>query len=64
MPEFKYVPREKNVGQLRNYVFNKNTPPILEVEPGEKFVAETEDAVNGILRKDPSKLHPRDTAPY
>ncbi len=64
MPELKFVPREKNVGQLRNYVFNKNTPPILEVEAGEKFVAETEDAVNGILREDPSKLHPRDTAPY
>ncbi|MFC1984448.1 acetamidase/formamidase family protein [Chloroflexota bacterium] len=64
MPEYKYIPRGKNVGQLRNYVFNKNTPPILEVEPGEKFVAETEDALNGILRKDPSKLYPRDAAPY
>ena len=60
----KFVPREKNVGQLRSYVFSKNTPPILEVELGEKFVAETEDALNGLLREDPGKLHPRDTAPY
>ena len=64
MVPYSCIPREQNVGHLRNYVFDKNTPPILEVEPGEKFVAETEDALNGILRKDPSKLHPRDTAPY
>lgn len=64
MSELKRVPREKNVGQLRNYAFDKNTPPILEVEPGEKFVAETEDALNGMMRQDPNRLHPRDTMPY
>ena len=64
MPEVKYISRGKNVGQLRNYVFDKNTLPILEVEPGEKFAAETEDAFNGMLREDPSRLHPRDTRPY
>jgi acetamidase/formamidase len=60
----KRVPRDSNVGQLRNYVFDKNTPPILEVEPGEQFAAETEDALSGMLREDPTKLHPRDTVPY
>lgn len=60
----KYVPRDKNFGQLRNYALDKNTPPILEVEPGEKFTAAVEDAVNGILREDPTKLFPRDAEPY
>jgi len=64
MPEMKHLAREKNVGQLRNYVFDKNTSPILEVELGEKFRAETEDAFNGMLREEPSRLHPRDTRPY
>lgn len=60
----KYVPRDKNFGQLRNYAMDKNTPPILEVEPGEKFTAAVQDAANGILREDPTKLLPRDFAPY
>jgi amidase len=64
MQQLKSVSREKNVGQLRNYVFDRNTPPILEVELGEKFVAETEDALDGVLREDPDKRHPRDTEPY
>lgn len=64
MTEAECIPREKNFGQPHNYIFDKNTPPILEVELGEKFVAETEDALNGILREDSSRLHPRDTEPY
>ena len=64
MPALKRISREENVGRLKNYVFDKNTPPVLRVRRGEKFVAETEDALNGVLRKDPSKLHPRDDQPY
>ena len=60
----KHVSREENVGQLKNYAFNKDTPPVLEVELGEKFSAEIEDALNGLLREDPTRLHPRDTWQY
>jgi amidase len=60
----KRVTRDKNVGRLSNYLFDRNTPPVLEVGLGERFVAETEDALNGILRNDTTKLHPRDTVPY
>ena len=51
MSNLKFIPREKNVGEPGNYVFDKNTSPILEVELGEKFTAETEDSTNGILKK-------------
>jgi len=64
MPELKRIPREKNVGRLPNYVFDKNTPPVLKVQRGEKFVAEIEDALNGVLRDHPGKFHPQDTKPY
>jgi len=64
MSELKHIPRENNVGKLRNYTLDKNTSPILEVELGERFVAETEDALNGVLREDPTKLYPRDTTPH
>lgn len=60
MQNLRSVPREKNIGQLRNYVFDRNTPPALEVELGEKFVGEIEDALSGVLREDPNKLFPRD----
>ncbi len=60
----KHVPRNNNFGQPRNYAFNKQTPPILEVDPGEKFSADLEDALNGILREDPSKFLPQDTQQY
>jgi amidase len=60
----RYIPREKNVGQWRNYIFDKNTTPILEVSPGEKFTAATEDALNGLLRESPWKTSPKDTSPY
>jgi len=59
-----YVSREKNVGQLRNYAFDRNTPPALKVRLGESFTIATEDALDGVLREHPEKLHPRDTAPY
>lgn len=64
MSDIKHVPREKNVGQLRNYAFDKNTPPVLRVALGEKFRVETEDALNGMLRENPTRLYPRDTEPY
>lgn len=63
MSQIKHVPREKNVGQFRNYVLDKSTPPIIEVEIGEKFVAETEDCYNGMIREDTSRLFPRDCGP-
>ncbi len=62
--ETKFIQRERNWGQLRNYTFDKNTPPVLEVELGEKFSAETQDTYNGVLREDPSRLQPRDMRPY
>jgi len=64
MPEMKRVARDRNYGSLRNYLLDRDTTPIIEVELGERFVIETEDAFNGMLREDPSRLHPRDTAPY
>ena len=62
--EAKFIPRERNAGHPGNYVFDRNTPPVLEVEPGESFTAETEDTYNGILRQDPGRLQPRDMKPY
>jgi acetamidase/formamidase len=64
MSELKRIPREKNFGELRHYVLDKNIPPILEVEPGERFICEVEDSWNGVLRDNPTKLCPRDTTPY
>ena len=64
MSQMKRIPREKNFGEMKNYAFDKNTPPVLEVELGEKFVAELEDCVNGVFRENPTKLFPRDAAPY
>ena len=43
MSEVKRVPREKNCGHFSNDTFDAKTPPILKVEPGEKFIAEIED---------------------
>lgn len=33
------------------YLFDARTPPVLRVEPGERFVVETEDASSGMLRQ-------------
>ena len=63
MSELKRVPREKTFGEPRHYVLDKNTLPILEVEPGEKFICEVEDSLNGVLRDNPTKLYPRDATP-
>ncbi len=64
MSEIKRVPREKNCGHFSNYTFDAKTPPILKVEPGEKFIAEIEDTYGGMIREDPSRLYPRDLKPY
>lgn len=61
MLELKRIPREKNVA---NYALNSSVPPVLNVELGEKFVAELEDGLNGIQRRDPARLYPKDFAPY
>lgn len=63
MSEIKRVPREKNFGEPKHYVLDKNTPPILEVELGERFIGEVEDSLNGVLRDNPTKLYPRDAVP-
>jgi len=42
----KRIPREKAL----EYEFNKDTLPVIRVQPGESFVVETEDASSGRLR--------------
>jgi len=65
MAELKRVTnRGDNFNELKYYTFDKNKPPILEVELEEKFVAEIEDGLGGILREDQNKLFPRDFKPY
>lgn len=58
------VPVGLNYGSERNYCFNAGTPPVLRVQPGEMFAAETEDSYNGVLREDPGLLQPRDMGAY
>ena len=58
------VPVGLNYGNQRNYCFDAGTSPVLRVQPGEMFVAETEDAYNGVLREDPGLLQPRDMGTY
>ncbi|GAI77230.1 unnamed protein product, partial [marine sediment metagenome] len=53
MSEPKRIPRASNFDELRHFTLDKNIPPVLEVEVGESFVAETEDALLGILRDNP-----------
>jgi len=57
------VRRSDNFGHYRNYALDRNTPPVLTVQPGQTFSVMTEDAFNGVLRNNPRLLHPRDTAP-
>ncbi len=65
MAELKRVTnRGDNFNELKYYTFDKNKPPILKVELEEKFVAEIEDGLGGILREDQNKLFPRDFKPY
>ena len=40
------IPRDKAM----EYTFDRRTPPVLTVEQGESFVAETEDAGSGLIR--------------
>lgn len=37
--------------QARQYLFDARSEPVLRVQPGERFVVETEDASSGLLRK-------------
>ena len=64
MPELKRIPRAKNFDELKHFTLDRNIPPALEVEPGEAFVAETEDCFRGALRDRPDRLYPRDMMPY
>lgn len=53
------IPREKSF----NYVLDKDVPPVVKVEPGERFVVETEDALSGRIKSEkdlptPEHLHP------
>ena len=64
MSELKRISRASNFDELRHFTMDKNIPPVLEVGVGESFVAETEDALLGILRDNPNRLYPRDTMPY
>ena len=38
--------------QAKVYVFDRSLPIKLRVDPGEKFIVETEDATSGYLRKE------------
>ena len=38
--------------QAKVYAFDRSLPPKLRVDPGEKFILETEDAASGYLRKE------------
>lgn len=53
------VPREK----AYNYVLNKDTPPVIKVEPGDSFVLETEDAFSGRLQSEKDLLTPEHQYP-
>lgn len=64
MSELKRVTRGSNHDKLKYFTLDRNIPPILRVEPGERFVAEIEDGFGGLLRGKPTKLFPRDTIPY
>ena len=64
MSELKRIPRTKKFDELKYFTLDKNIPPIIEVELGERFVAELEDGFGGLLKGKPTKLYPRDTIPY
>ena len=45
------------------YLFDKNVPPVIGVDPGERFVVETEDALSGRIQsqtdlRTPEKMSP------
>ncbi len=64
MSELKRISRVTNFDELRHFTMDRNNPPALEVEVGESFVAEIEDALLGIFRDNPNNLYPRDAMPY
>jgi len=47
MSQFKRIPRARNFDELKHFTLDRNIPPALKVEPGEAFVAETEDGLWG-----------------
>ncbi len=60
----KHVSLSENFGSPENYVFDARTPPVLTVAVGEEFTAEVQDAYNGMLREDPTRLQPADLPDY
>ena len=58
------ISRATNLDEIRHFTLDKNTPPALIVEPGETFVAETEDCFRGALRDRPERRYPSDMMPY
>jgi acetamidase/formamidase len=43
-------PQRISYKNVKQFVFGNNIPPVLHVEPGESFVVETEDALDGQIR--------------
>lgn len=64
MPAMKRIPRATSFDDISHFTLDAKTPPALIVEPGESFVAETEDCFRGALRDRPERLYPRDMMPY
>ena len=58
------IPLLRNYGNRTNYVFDSSAPPVLRVSQGEEFCTELQDAFNGMLREEPSRLQPQDLKPY
>jgi len=44
MPAIKRIPRATSFDDISHFTLDAKTPPVLTVEPGESFVAETEAA--------------------
>ena len=64
MPAIKRIPRATSFDDISHFTLDAKTLPALTVEPGESFVAETEDCFRGALRDRPERLYPRDMMPY
>jgi len=54
------IPREKSL----NYVFDKDVPPVIKVDPGERFVVETEDAFSGRIQSEKDLPTPENLRPF
>jgi amidase len=64
MPAPKRITRITNFDDISCFTLDSSTPPALTVEPGEVFIAETEDCFRGALRDRPERRYPRDMMPY